>query len=210
MKKYSYDFYFKYCNILKESGFNPNRILDIGANIGETADIMRITWPNAHILLFEGNETCEDIYKIKKYNYQIKLLGKENGTTTFYKSNFHPMCSGNSIYRENSNEYNDKNVIIETKSIYKLDDCVNEKYDLIKIDTQGSELDIIQGGINVFNNAKVIIIEVAVINANEGGCSKESIMQILGDLKYNFIMPIEAVFNKKQEATHYNLLFIKP
>jgi FkbM family methyltransferase len=54
-------------------------------------------------------------------------------------------------------------LVTETLPIYKLDDVVVGNYDLIKVDTQGSELDIIQGGINTFTNAKVVICEVALI-----------------------------------------------
>jgi FkbM family methyltransferase len=212
LDNYTYDFYVEACNLLKNSGFNPNRILDIGASACETADITRRTWPEANILLIEGNDAFEQLYKSKNYQYHIKLLGKESGTTTFYKTKWSPVCSGNSIYRENSNTYNDNNVITETLPIYKLDDVVLNTYDLIKIDTQGSELDIILGGINTFNKAKVVICEVALNDVNLGGCKKEDIINILvRELKFNYIHPIEAVLSPDRLRIDYeNLLFIKP
>ena len=165
---YSYDYYSQICFLLRDKGFYPKNILDIGASVCQTADIMRQIWPVANILLFEGNAECEKLYQKQLYDYQIKLLGKINGTTKFYKTKWSPICSGNSIYKENSQTYNEQNLIIEELPIYRLDDCVKDVYDLIKIDTQGSELDIIEGGINTFKNAKVVIAEVSFNNYNEG------------------------------------------
>lgn len=209
---YTYDFYEDTCKLLKNSGFNPKRILDIGANACETADIMRQFWPAADLLLLEGNRDCEPLFKAKKYNYQIKLLGKENGITIFYKTKWSSICSGNSIYRENSNAYDDNMVITETLPIYKLDDVVDGEYDLIKLDTQGSELDIILGGMHTFSNAKVVICEVSLVDNNIGGCKKEDIMSVLTkELKFDYVKTIESVLSPDNLTINYeNLMFIKP
>jgi len=206
---YSYDYYSQICLLLKDKGFYPKNILDIGASICQTADITRDVWPKSNIILFEGNKECEQLYKQKKYNYHIKLLGKYNGVTKFYKTKWSPICTGNSIYKENSETYDKENLIVEELPIYRLDDCVQPIYDLIKIDTQGSELDIIEGGINTFSSAKVIITEVSFNNYNEGGCTKEQILKKLSDLKFDYIKPIESVYNNN-ELIAKSLLFIKP
>ena len=212
LNQYSYNFYEDTCKLLKNSGFYPNRILDIGANACETADVMRQFWPTSDMILIEGNCDCEPLFKLKNYNYQIKLLGKENGVTTFYKTKWSPICSGNSIYKEKSNVYDGDMLVTETLPIYKLDDVVLGIYDLIKIDTQGSEFDIIQGGINTFSKAKVVICEVALIENNVGGCKKEDVMNVLTkELKFNYIRVIESVLSADNKQINYeNLLFIKP
>ena len=207
---YSYDYYSQICFLLRDKGFYPKNILDIGASVCQTADIMRQVWPVANILLFEGNNECEKLYQKLGYDYQIKLLGKINGITKFYKTKWSPICSGNSIYKENSETYNDENLIVEELPIYKLDDCVQPVYDLIKIDTQGSELDIIEGGINTFKNAKAVITEVSFNNYNEGGCTKEQILKKMFDLGFDYIMPVETVVNKDNELIAESLLFVKP
>jgi len=212
LDNYSYVFYENVCNNLKNNGFNPKKILDIGANACETADIMRKCWPESEILLIEGNNSCESFFKEKNYDYQIKLLGKENGTVNFYKTKWSPVCSGNSIYKEKNIVYNDDMLLVENLPIYKLDDVVKDVYDLIKIDTQGSELDIILGGMNTFSKAKVIICEVALIDINIGGCKKEDILDILiKKFKFDYVTTIEGVLNHNRSKIIYeNLLFIKP
>jgi FkbM family methyltransferase len=207
---YSYDYYVETCLMLRQNGFYPKRILDIGASVCQTADIMRQIWPVANILLFEGNAECEKLYQKQLYDYQIKLLGKINGTTKFYKTKWSPICSGNSIYKENSQTYNEQNLIVEELPIYRLDDCVKDIYDLIKIDTQGSELDIIEGGINTFKNAKVVIAEVSFNNYNEGGCTKQQIVDKMISLKFDLISIIESVVNENNELIAESLLFIRP
>jgi FkbM family methyltransferase len=207
---YSYDYYSQICLLLRDKGFYPKNILDIGASVCQTADIMRQVWPVANILLFEGNSECEKLYQKLDYNYQIKLLGKINGTTKFYKTKWSPICSGNSIYKENSSTYNEENLIVEELPIYKLDDCVNDVFDLIKIDTQGSELDIINGGLRTFLNTKVVIAEVSLTNYNEGGCTKQQIVDKMISLKFDLISIIESVVNENNELIAESLLFIKP
>lgn len=204
---YTYDFYRNTCNNLKSHGFYPKRILDIGASVGLTAKINKECWPNAEMLVIEGNEECATY--LKQFNCLFKLLGKENGVVNFYKSKQDPYGTGNSIYREISDSYEEKDLIIEKRNIYRLDDCVNETYDFIKIDTQGSELDIIEGGINTIKNAKVIIIEVSLMETNEGGCLKPDVVKKLISLGFDFITTIELIHNGKV-INQENLLFIKP
>lgn len=212
LNNYSYTFYKDTCDLLKNSGFNPNNILDIGANACQTADIMRSVWPKSNILLIEGNSSFESTYKSKNYNYIIKLLGKENKIVEFYKTKWSDYCSGNSIYRELNRVYNDDNVIIEKLPIYKLDDITTDTFDLIKIDTQGSELDIILGGKDTISKTKVIICEVALIDINVGGCKKEEIMRVLTNrFKFDYVETIEGVLGFDNSTINYeNLLFIKP
>ena len=207
---YSYDYYTQTCLNLRNNGFYPKKILDIGASVCQTADIMRYVWPIADIILFEGNKECEPLYKTTDYAYHIKLLGKENGTIKFYKTKWSPICSGNSIYKENSSTYNEENLIVEELPIYKLDDIVNGVFDLIKIDTQGSELDIIDGGLRTFSNAKVVIAEVSLINYNEGGCTKQQILDKMKNLKFDLISSIESVYDESNKLIAESLLFIRP
>jgi len=210
LSNYTYDFFEDTCKLSKHSGFTPRRILDIGASVCQTADVFRQFWPASDIMLIEGNSDCEQIYKLKKYNYQIKLLGKTNTTTTFYKTKWSPICTGNSIYKEVNPLYEGEYLITETLPVHKLDDVVTGTYDLIKIDTQGSELDIIRGGINTFSKAKVVVCEVALIDINVGGCKKEDVMNVLTkELKFDYIRCIESVTDG-QQITYENLLFIKP
>jgi FkbM family methyltransferase len=206
---YSYDYFHDTCLQLKKAGFNSKSYLDIGASNCQTSDIVRQVWPQSDILLIEANEEFENLYKTKNYKYILKCLGKENGETNFYKTKKHKYSTGNSIYREISDDFNNENIIIENKKIYKLDSITDNIFDFIKIDTQGSELDIINGGIRTILNTKVIIVEISLKETNMNGCLGEQVIDKLNNLKFDFIFPIENIYSNTNEIMQQSLLFIK-
>jgi FkbM family methyltransferase len=207
---YTYDYYKNTCYNLKKSGFNCKNYLDIGSHNGTTANIVKDVWPQTKILLIEANEAFKSFYELKEYNYLIKLLGKTNGETKFFKTKINEFSTGNSIYKEISEDFNDKNIIIENKKIFTLDSITNDIFDFIKIDTQGSELDIIEGGISTIKKAKVIIVEISLIETNIKGCLGNEVIDILKKLKFDFISPIENIFDKNNDVSQQSILFIKP
>jgi FkbM family methyltransferase len=149
--------------------FYPYRILDIGANVGQFHKECKATFNDSYIFSIEASAECESSLQQITENYYIGLLAKDNIDYTFYKRKNDPTCTGNSIYKELTQFYSDDQLdIIKTNGI-KLDDLFesDSEFDLIKIDTQGSELDIIEGGLNLCNKAKGILLEVSLTQYNE-------------------------------------------
>jgi hypothetical protein len=72
----------------------------------------------------------------------------------------------------------------------RLDDVVKPSYDFIKLDTQGSELDIMKGGQKTLDNAKYILIETSVVEYNENAPLKEEIFNYLSSIGFK---PLEMV-----------------
>jgi FkbM family methyltransferase len=147
----------------------PQTILDIGANIGQFYNECKQSFPSSYIFSIEATKECEDELSKINSNYLITALYKEKTKLPFYKRKNDLTCSGNSIYRENTEFYNDENLQVEYISTELLDNLFTDdsSFDLIKIDTQGSELDIITGGINLCKKAKLILLEVSLIEYNE-------------------------------------------
>ena len=52
--------------------------------------------------------------------------------------------------------------------MYKLDDLIQQKVDLIKIDVQGAEKLVLEGSENILKNTDFIIMETNIIQYNEG------------------------------------------
>ena len=75
LNNYTYDFFEDTCKLLKNSGFYPKRILDIGASVCQTADVFRQYWPASDILLIEGNSDCEVVYKDNRVKHIFKSFG---------------------------------------------------------------------------------------------------------------------------------------
>ncbi len=157
----------KYLVNLKNIGFEPKVIYDIGSNVLHWSSIAKIIWPDAEIILFEAYPLLEILYG--DYNYHIGCLSDSNNKIVkFYHNECNP--GGNSYYKENSKYFTD-NKYIEMKTS-TLDSVVKQKNfplpDLVKIDVQGSEIDILRGGVDTIGNAKRLILELQSVEYNKG------------------------------------------
>lgn len=61
-----------------ENYFSPNRILDIGANVGQFHILCQNYFPNSYIFSIEASEECEQYLKQITNQYSICLLSKDN------------------------------------------------------------------------------------------------------------------------------------
>ena len=166
--------------------FNPYRILDIGANIGQFYKLAKQTYPDAYIFSIEASPDCEKYLKEITQDYYIGLLAKDNVEYDFFSRKGDSTCTGNSIYRELTQFYSDDQLDILKQKGIQLDDLFesDSEFDLIKIDTQGSELDIISGGKNLCSKAKGILLEVSLTQYNEGAPLYEEVIQFMKDFGF--------------------------
>jgi len=166
--------------------FTPSTILDVGGHVGEFFSLAKQTFPNSSVFIIEGNKDCEPYLKKLNTRYLIKLLGKENKKSVFYKTNTDPLCTGNSIYREVTDHF-DKNYLIEEEcQLHTIDSIFQEitKFDLIKLDTQGSELDILEGGSKIAKKARGILLEVSFTKYNHGSPLYNDVVKFMDDFGF--------------------------
>ena len=135
---------------LKTSGLQADRILDIGACYGHWTRNARQVYPNASYTLIEPIE-----YNIPEETVIHALLSDTEGelVTWYEKKN-----TGDSIYKENTGFFKDCEP--DFKITTTLDTLNLGKFDIIKIDTQGSELPILKGGVKTIEGTPVIILEI--------------------------------------------------
>jgi FkbM family methyltransferase len=172
--------------------FNPTTILDIGGHIGEFFNLAKQTFPESTVFIIEGNKDCEPYLKTLNTRYlirllgKVRLLGKENKAMTFYKTTIDPICTGNSIYREVTPHFDNEFLIEEQVQLHTIDSTFQEvtNFDLIKIDTQGSELDILAGGSKIAKKAKGIILEVSFIKYNHGSPLYSDVVKFMDDFGF--------------------------
>jgi len=180
----------KYLTHLRDSKrFVPRTILDIGANVGNFSRTCKQIWPFTKVIMFEGNMACTYPLATIGDPFHIVLLGDEdNKPVTFYGTSLTPTCTGNSIYRENTSAYNDEKVIKEKRKLVKLDTLMKKHtgpIDFAKLDTQGSELDILKGGVETLSQCKYILIEVSLKYYNDGIPLKADIVNFMSSMGYN-------------------------
>ena len=166
--------------------FYPNRILDIGANVGQFHTLAKQTFLDAYIFSIEASLACEESLKQITNNYYIGMLTKDNSEYNFYSRKNDPTCTGNSIYKELTQFYSDDQLDIIKKKGIKLDDLFEEEseFDLIKIDTQGSELDIISGGSKLCSKAKGILLEVSLTQYNENAPLYNEVISYMENINF--------------------------
>jgi FkbM family methyltransferase len=186
----------------------PIRILDIGANTGQFHRLAKSKFPDSYIFSIEAENSCEPELKLVTNNYIITLLAKDNNQYEFYKLKSNSKNTGNSIYKELGEHYIPLNTDIEYKIGTRLDDLFDDTsvFDLIKIDTQGSELDIISGGINICKKAKGILLEVSLTQCNLGAPLINDVIKFMDNIGFENVSILDESTYK--EFKQQDILFI--
>lgn len=173
------------CLIDLSKKFTPNNVLDIGAHQGNFSMFCQNLWKDVDCFMLEGNENCEEYLEKLPFSHCIVLLSDSNKEVTLYLNPKNPKCTGTSYMKENTKHYNSS--IEVKKQTFTLDEVVEEvgkTFDLIKIDTQGSELDIIRGGLNTIQKASYIIMEVAILQYNEGAPLFDEVINYMKEIGF--------------------------
>jgi len=179
---------------LKVSGFEPKVIYDIGSCVLHWTKEAKKLWPDAQYILFDAFTPYEFLYD--GYDYHIGCLSNDNKIVKFYQSNIFP--GGNSYYREQV-LYDGKTFFPEDIYDEKLTDTLeniikNRGFplpDLVKIDVQGSEIDVIKGGIDIIKNAKHLIVELQHVQYNQGAPKIDTSLPIIEELlNFKCIAPL--------------------
>jgi len=176
----------KYLAYLKHiNKFEPLVIYDIGSSLGAFTKLCHLLHKDSKIYLFEADDVFE-----KEYNgedYYIVCLGAENDKeVNFYNSpKYNDNNDVNSLYKCTS--LNDDFKVLKTRT---LDSIVSEKSlrypDLIKINCNGSELDIIKGGVDTIKKCKYLIVKMQTISFYEGAPLFNEVVKCFEDLDLEF------------------------
>ncbi len=166
----------------------PLLILDVGANIGDTALAALKSYPNCKVICFEpvAESYNKLLTRLKRFTGRAtfikKALSDSNGFCEINITSFH---GANSI--EKQSDFHRKSnphvteIKKETIEVVKLDDYINEfnnqKVDILKIDVEGHELKVLRGGIDFITQyVDTIIIECSMMR--DQSWSEQSITEI--------------------------------
>lgn len=172
-------------NYYKTLGVNFKKVLDIGAYLGTWRDMFQKIFPDAEILMIEANKEKEEVLK-KKGKYFIALLGSEDEKIVdYYRCENESISSGNGIFKENTNYKFEP----EKKKTIKLSSLLKDQsgFDLIKIDTQGSELNILKGSIEIVEKTKFLLLELSVVEYNFNAPTYLQVIKYLEENNFKLI-----------------------
>jgi len=189
----------------------PFAVLDVGANRGHWTAEAKNHWPNAYVMLIEGNPECADDLAATGHPYRIALLSDTEKQVTFYTRANAPACTGASYYRETTEFYEGDKAIPHTVQTDTLDRLFpDDKFDLIKVDVQGAELDVLKGGTNLVSRASALLLECAVSNYNAGAPTVVEILDYCRRSGFTRHVHIEDIPHPvTRETVQQDILFLR-
>jgi FkbM family methyltransferase len=153
---------------IKNLGFNPTHIVDIGANRGTWTRNALQYFPDAYYSLFEPQAyltaSFTDLLKNPKIKFHAKGVGANSGMMDLTTSERDDSFSF-SFTPEQAQARGRKQV---KAPVVALDEFLPTlglpTPDLVKIDAEGWDLEVIKGAENTLRNAQVVLMEAAVMS----------------------------------------------
>jgi FkbM family methyltransferase len=177
-------------NRLKKNGYTPENILDVGAYKGLWSKEIINIYPNSKYYLFEPIE-YEELNELKN-NQPFKVFNTLLSDSVKDVPWYEGKNTGDSIFKEQSYHYtNIKPSIKSTETLNNIFVNNNLKKILMKIDCQGSEISILKGATNLYNNIDFIILETPFFGEYNLGVSDFAehiiFMKSIGFVVFDFI-----------------------
>ena len=153
-------------------------IFDVGAYNGKWSAEVRKFFPSSKFLLFEPNTCHNSSIEALGFTPNNLLLGSNSGTTVeFYSAG----NTGDSFFKEKNPVYN---TIPPLKmQLTSLEDFIDDNQltppDFLKLDTQGSELDILKGIGPYLDDVTLILVELPISGMNIGAPSLSDVSNFL-------------------------------
>jgi FkbM family methyltransferase len=176
---------------LNGSGLDFSVIYDIGAHQGYwTKNLARWVSKDTQFFLFEPNTIHNEKLKKLNFAYFNYLLGEVN----YKEASFYAVGNTGDSYYKEINPIYDLNAPTQMQ-IRTLDSLVLEHSlpfpDFIKLDTQGSELDILRGATNTLKKVKLIVAELPIGTLNPGSPGIEEFLTFMEDSEFTPVAIVE-------------------
>lgn len=170
---------------LRFQGYAPRNMLDVGAHLGHfTQGLLRV-FPDCVPTLVEPNPHCHAALAATGHELHGVAASCEDGEAELFLTREWLQSTGTSLYRENTAFFRDEVLVRLPVPKRRLDDILaGRRFDFVKIDTQGAELDVLLGGQEVLRQADYILIEVSLVEYNQGGARAEEVFAALGALGF--------------------------
>ncbi|MCA9081011.1 MAG: FkbM family methyltransferase [Planctomycetaceae bacterium] len=169
--------------------YAPAAVLDIGANVGQFAELLRNLLPTTRIISFEPLQDCFTELKSKQDRLAPLdclpfALGAESTSATIQRNSYSPSSSlleMESLHKEELPKT--AATVNETIQIRRLDDLAPELHlpsnFIAKIDVQGYTAPVLRGGEETLRNAQALIAEVSLRPLYAGETTFDEAFEIL-------------------------------
>lgn len=175
----------KALNAARGAGLPLRVVYDVGARHGNWSEYLSRHF-KAEFVLFEAND--EHAWRLKERGFRFftgVLSDRERDVEWFGKG-----ATGDSYYKENTSAYDGVEAV--TKRATTLDRMIEQHAlplpDVIKLDTQGSEIDIMNGATRALSHATYVYIECSLVDYNAGA---PQLTDILAYMKSKDFVPCD-------------------
>lgn len=191
------------------AGLQINTVYDIGAWDGNWSRMTKANAiPNANFILFEANPAYKDNLSGTGFTSFCGMALSNPGRTSveFYNGT----NTGDSYYKETTRFYdNQGSITLPCITLDALKQSANlASPQFIKIDTQGSELDILSGADSFIKDVDLIYTECPIVKYNAGA---PNIQDYLDFFKQREFIPIDVLEIHRGECTliQIDIMFMK-
>jgi FkbM family methyltransferase len=142
--------------------WTPKTILDVGGYKGHWTREVRAQFPGASVVVIEPNEHIE----LRQLGVPVhrEVLASTVREVPWYSN----LTTGDSMFKELTHHYN--GIVPVTRKTTTLDQLFpTQRFEFVKLDCQGAELDILKGGEVLLLDTQAILLECAFAGRyNEG------------------------------------------
>jgi FkbM family methyltransferase len=148
--------------LLRSLGWSPSTILDIGGYKGTWTRETRQLFPSASFVIVEPNPHHE----LRSVGVPVyhELLSSEKKSVPWYSN----WSTGDSMYKERTRHYDAVTPVARTTTTLDIL-FPTQRFDFVKIDCQGAELDILKGGETLIQGTEVLLLECPLAGQYNAG-----------------------------------------
>jgi FkbM family methyltransferase len=169
--------------LLRRLGFSPGTVIDVGVAHG-TPDLYAV-FPDAYFLLIEPLPDFEPVLRQilegRQGRYVMAAAGRAPGVALLNVHRDH--LAGSSLYREAMGPAADGEplqVEVVTLDAVLQDAAALPPY-LLKVDVQGAELDVLEGGAATLEHTEVVVLEVSLFEFMRGAPVLDEVVAYMKD-----------------------------
>lgn len=191
---------------------SPRVIYDIGAHQGSWAAETAKIFPSASYFLFEANPANEShLSRLQEPHFIVTLSEKDGQRREFFTPKI-GSNTGSSLYKAQSVDFDRENLQVISVDTRTLESFAREKGipppDFIKLDVQGSELDVLRGAGGLLSSCSALIAEVSLVQGNEGAPDPGALINGIRDLGFRCVDLCKARRTKIGSVCEIDLLFV--
>jgi FkbM family methyltransferase len=171
---------------LRNIGFNPKEIVDVGAYEGEWTSQCAAIFPQAHFTMVEAMEQKQDklqqIAARTNAHVAIAVLGARDGEAVYFTE----LETASSVLEETAATHDGR----KKRTTTTLNEVIKQnnigKIDLLKLDVQGYELEVLKGFDKYLSATDVVLSEVSLLDIHKGVPLIKDVINFMYD--YGFVV----------------------